>query len=71
MLWALNQRGVSAVLPPGTMDLLDGISDILRGKSEVPKLSEQEIEGMKRRYGKMDIVPIFHNRSVSGTKVST
>jgi len=71
VLWALNQRGVSAVLPPGTMDLLDGISDILRGKSDVPKLSEEEIEGMKRRYGKMDIVPIFHNRSVSGTKVST
>jgi predicted aldo/keto reductase-like oxidoreductase len=71
VLWALNQRGVTAVLPPGTMDLLDGISDMLRGKSEVPKLSEEDVEGMKRRYEKMDIVPIFHNRSVSGTKVST
>ena len=71
VLWALNQKGVSAVLPPGTMDLLDGIANMLRGKSEVPKLSEEDVAGMKRRYEEIDIVPIFHNRSVSGTKVST
>lgn len=73
VLWALNQPGVSAVLPPGTMDLLDGISDMLRvGKGgEVPKLSEEEVEGMKRRYEGMNVVPIFHNWSEAGTKVST
>lgn len=71
VLWALNQRGVTAVLPPGTMELLDGIADMLRGESEVPMLSEEDVEGMKRRYEEMDIVPIFHNRTVSGTKVST
>jgi hypothetical protein len=53
------------------MDLLDGISDMVRGKSEVPVLSEEDVEGMMRRYEGMDIVPIFHNRSISGTKVST
>eukprot|EP00985_Skeletonema_marinoi_P019200 scaffold10921_cov210-Skeletonema_marinoi.AAC.4 len=71
VLWALNQKGVTAVLPPGTMDLLDGISDMVRGKGEVPVLSEEDVEGMKRRYEGMDIVPIFHNWSMSGTKVST
>ena len=40
-------------------------------KVEAPVLSEEDVEGMKRRYEEMDIVPIFHNRSVSGTKVST
>eukprot|EP00574_Skeletonema_japonicum_P002008 CAMPEP_0201739324 /NCGR_PEP_ID=MMETSP0593-20130828/45719_1 /ASSEMBLY_ACC=CAM_ASM_000672 /TAXON_ID=267983 /ORGANISM="Skeletonema japonicum, Strain CCMP2506" /LENGTH=360 /DNA_ID=CAMNT_0048233587 /DNA_START=156 /DNA_END=1238 /DNA_ORIENTATION=+ len=71
VLWALNQPGVTAVLPPGTMELLDGISEMLRGKDEVPQLSEEDLEGMRRRYEEMEIVPIFHNRSVSGTKVST
>jgi aryl-alcohol dehydrogenase-like predicted oxidoreductase len=71
VLWALNQKGVSAVLPPGSMDLLDGISDMLRWKDEVPILNGDDIEWLKRRYEEMDIVPIFHNRSISGTKVST
>ena len=71
ILWALNQEGVTAVLPPGTMELLDGIANMLRGKSVVPMLTEEDVEEMKRRYEGMEIVPIFHNRSVAGTKVST
>jgi aryl-alcohol dehydrogenase-like predicted oxidoreductase len=71
ILWALNQPGVSAVLPPGTLDLFDGIANMLRGKDEVPMLSEEDVEEMKRRYENMEIVPIFHNKSVAGSKVST
>ncbi|KAL7448299.1 hypothetical protein ACHAWC_001088 [Mediolabrus comicus] len=71
ILWALNQPGVSAVLPPGTLDLFDGIADMLRGNDEVPMLSEEDVEEMKRRYENMEIVPIFHNKSVAGSKVST
>jgi aryl-alcohol dehydrogenase-like predicted oxidoreductase len=71
ILWALNQPGVSAVLPPGTLDLFDGIANMLRGKDEVPMLSEEDVEEMKRRYENMEIVPIFHNMSVAGSKVST
>lgn len=69
VLWSLNQRGVSAVLPPASLDLLDGISDILRGKTSVPTLDENDIELMKTRYE--GVVPIFHNMSIEGTKVST
>lgn len=71
ILWSLNQKGVTAVLPPGSshFDLLDGISNMLRGKSEVPKFDDADFQHMLERYG--DIVPIFHNRSESGTKVST
>lgn len=69
ILWSLNQPGVSAILPPGTLVLLDGISDMLRGKDEVPLFDDTDMQQMLERYG--DIVPIFHNRSESGTKVST
>jgi len=69
ILWSLNQPGVTAVLPPGSLGLLDGISDMLRGKSQVPKFEDTDMQHMLERYN--DIVPIFHNRSESGTKVST
>ena len=69
VLWSLNQPGVTAVLPPGSLGLLDGISDMLRGKSQVPKFDEADMQHMLERYD--SIVPIFHNRSISGTKVST
>ncbi|KAL3756163.1 hypothetical protein ACHAWU_007114 [Discostella pseudostelligera] len=69
ILWSLNQLGVTATLPPGSLLLLDGISDMLRGKSSVPKFDEADMEHMLERYD--NIVPIFHNRSISGTKVST
>ena len=65
----MNQKGVSAELPPASLDLLDGISDMLRGMSEVPKFEEGDVKLMIERYA--DVVPIFHNRSVAGTKVST
>jgi aryl-alcohol dehydrogenase-like predicted oxidoreductase len=69
VLWSLNQPGVSAVLPPASLELLDGISDMLRGKSDIPALDESDIDIMMKRYE--TVVPIFHNRSISGTKVST
>mmetsp|Transcript_19059 Transcript_19059/g.41274 ORF Transcript_19059/g.41274 Transcript_19059/m.41274 type:complete len:461 (-) Transcript_19059:642-2024(-) len=69
ILWSLNQPGVTATLPPGSLGLLDGISNMLRGKSEVPKFEDAEMQHMLERYA--TFVPIFHNRSVSGTKVST
>ena len=69
ILWSLNREGVSAVLPPASLDLLDGISDMLRGKKEVPALKEEDIALMMDRYA--NVVPIFHNRSTAGTKVST
>lgn len=69
ILWSLNQPGVTATLPPGSLGLLDGISDMLRGEEKVPKFEESDMQHMLERYA--DIVPIFHNRSVSGTKVST
>jgi hypothetical protein len=69
ILWALNQPGVTATLPPGSLLLLDGVSGILRGKNSVPKFDEVDMQHMLERY--KNIVPIFHNKSVSGTKVST
>ena len=69
ILWSLNQPGVTAVLPPGDLDLLNGISSLLRGKTEVPSFDEDLREHMLARYE--DLVPIFHNRDESGTKVST
>jgi aryl-alcohol dehydrogenase-like predicted oxidoreductase len=69
VLWSLNQPGVSAVLPPASLDLLDGISDMLRGEKKVPALNEGDIRLMMDTYA--DVVPIFHNRSVAGTKTST
>jgi len=69
ILWSLNQPGVTAVLPPGSLDLLDGISSMLRGRSTVPLFDQADMKHMLDRY--KDIVPIFHNRSESGTKVST
>lgn len=69
ILWSLNQPGVTATLPPGSLMLLDGISDMLRGKRNVPQFEEADMKHMLERYN--NIVPIFHNRSVSGTKVST
>jgi len=69
ILWSLNRPGVTAVLPPGDLDLLDGIASLLRGKSEVPPFDEADMQHMLDRY--KDIVPIFHNRDESGTKVST
>lgn len=69
ILWSLNQPGVTAVLPPASLDLLDGISDMIRGQSDVPTLNESDIALMMARY--KTVVPIFHNRSISGTKVST
>lgn len=69
VLWSLNQPGVSAVLPPASLDLLDGISDMLLGEKEVPTLNEGDIHLMMETYA--DVVPIFHNRSVAGTKTST
>mmetsp|Transcript_35057 Transcript_35057/g.84607 ORF Transcript_35057/g.84607 Transcript_35057/m.84607 type:complete len:447 (-) Transcript_35057:145-1485(-) len=68
ILWALNRPGVTATLPPGSLMLLDVISDMLRGK-KVPAFENADMQHMLERYS--DIVPIFHNRSVSGTKVST
>ena len=67
--WSLNQPGVTAILPPGSFILLDGISDMLRGKNQVPSFDESDRQHMLDRYNA--IVPIFHNRSTSGTKVST
>ena len=61
--WSLNQPGVTAVLPPGSLILLDGISDMLRGKMDVPLITQEDVVIMEERY--KDIVPIFHNRSVS------
>ena len=70
ILWSLNQPGVTAVLPPGSLDLLDGIANmLLRGKGEVPPFDEADMQHMLDRY--RDIVPIFHDRDESGTKVST
>lgn len=69
ILWSLNQPGVTAVLPPGSLDLLDGIASMLRGKSEVPSFDDADMQHMLDRY--KYIVPIFHNRDESGTKVST
>lgn len=69
ILWSLNQPGVTATLPPGSLLLLDGIANMLRGKSSVPKFDEADMQHMLERYN--SIVPIFHNRSISGTKVST
>jgi aryl-alcohol dehydrogenase-like predicted oxidoreductase len=69
VLWSLNQRGVSAVLPPASLDLLDGISDMLRGKVQVPSLQNGDFELMMATYA--NVVPIFHNQSIAGTKVST
>eukprot|EP00804_Cyclotella_cryptica_P030629 CCRYP_015686-RA/>CCRYP_015686-RA protein AED:0.02 eAED:0.02 QI:88/1/1/1/0/0/2/1281/385 len=69
ILWSLNQPGVSAILPPASLDLLDEISGMLRGKSEVPTFEEGDVKLMMERYA--DVIPIFHNRSVAGTKVST
>ena len=70
ILWSLNQPGVTAVLPPGSLDLLDGIANmLLKGKGEVPPFDEADMQHMLDRY--RDIVPIFHDRDESGTKVST
>lgn len=69
ILWSLNQKGVTAVLPPGSLVLLDGIANMLKGRKEVPNFDEKDMELMLERY--KHIVPIFHNRSISGTKVST
>jgi aryl-alcohol dehydrogenase-like predicted oxidoreductase len=69
ILWSLNQPGVTAVLPPGDLDLLDGIANMLRGKREVPPFDEKDMQHMLDRY--KDIVPIFHDKDESGTKVST
>lgn len=69
ILWSLNQKGVTAVLPPVSLVLLDGIANMLRGKKEVPQFDEENMQHMLERY--QNIVPIFHNRSISGTKVST
>uniref|UniRef100_A0A7S4MMQ1 NADP-dependent oxidoreductase domain-containing protein n=1 Tax=Odontella aurita TaxID=265563 RepID=A0A7S4MMQ1_9STRA len=69
ILWSLNQSGVTAVLPPGDLNLLDGVALMLRGKSEVPPFDDANSQHMLDRYN--DIVPIFHNRDESGTKVST
>ncbi|KAL7527888.1 hypothetical protein ACHAWF_002349 [Thalassiosira exigua] len=69
ILWSLNRPGVTAVLPPGSLRLLDGLAELLRGKESVPEFGEADERHMRKRYA--DIVPIFHNRSVSGTKVST
>lgn len=67
--WSLNQPGVTAVLPPGDLALLDGIAAMLLGKNEVPPFNESDTQHLLDRY--KDLVPIFHNRDVSGTKVST
>ena len=67
--WSLNRHGVSAVIPPGDLNLLDGISDLLRGEADVPVFDDAQMQHMLERYE--DIVPIFHNRSISGTKTST
>ena len=69
ILWSLNQPGVTAVLPPGDLGLFDGIANMLRGKSEVPPFDQDDMQHMLQRYE--NIIPIFHNRSESGTKVST
>lgn len=69
IMWSLNQPGVTAVLPPGDLSLLDGISAMLRGKSEVPPFDDANMQYMLERY--KDIVPIFHDRDESGSKVST
>ncbi|KAL9185975.1 hypothetical protein ACHAXT_005213 [Thalassiosira profunda] len=71
ILWSLNQPGVTAVLPPGSLGLLDGIADMLRGKSEVPPIEEEDVQHLWDRYRRMEIVPIFHNKTEQGTKVST
>jgi hypothetical protein len=57
------------VLPPASLDLLDGISDMLRGKVQVPSLQNGDFEVMMATYA--NVVPIFHNQSIAGTKVST
>ena len=69
VLWSLNQPGVSAVLPPASLDLLDAIAEMLRGRRDVPMLDEGDNELMIARYA--EVIPIFHNRSTAGTKVST
>ncbi|KAL7525632.1 hypothetical protein ACHAXR_001089, partial [Thalassiosira sp. AJA248-18] len=61
VLWSLNQPGVTAVLPPGSLTLLDGISDMLRGKAQVPKFENVDMQHLLERYNGMSIVPIFHN----------
>ena len=69
ILWSLNQPGVTAVLPSGDLQLLDGIANMLRGHTKVPPFNEKDKQHMMDRY--QNIVPIFHNRDESGTKVST
>ena len=56
VLWSLNQPGVMAVLPPGSLQLLDGISDMLRGKRQVPKFEDEYMQHMLEKYN--DIVNI-------------
>ena len=66
VLWLLNQPGVTAVLPPGSLQLLDGISDILRGERQVPKFEDEFMQHGLEKY--THIVPIFHNKSESGKR---
>jgi aryl-alcohol dehydrogenase-like predicted oxidoreductase len=69
-LWALSQKGVTAVLPPGSLDLLDCIASVVQGRTTVPEFdTEANLEHMRTRYEQ--VVPIFHNQNESGTKVST
>lgn len=71
LLWTLSRPGVTAVIPPGDLDILfTCVAPVVRteGGVEVPRLSAAEEASMDARYA--DVRPIFHNRSEAGTKVS-
>lgn len=69
LLWALSRPGVVSVLPPGSLELLDGIASVLQGVTNVPTFDEGDLPHMMERY--KEEMPIFHNRNESGSKVST
>ena len=68
LLWSLSQPGVTAVLPPGSLPLLDPIVAVLACRADVPPFDDADLAHMRERY--KDAVPIFHERDASGTKVT-
>jgi len=71
LLWTLHQDGVTAVLPPGDLDILFDLvipTLLTEGGADVPRLTAEEEAAMATRYA--SVRPIFHAHSEAGTKVS-
>ena len=70
LAWTLSHKAVTAVLPPGSLPLLDIIAP-MAWTSAADKLvvTPGDVEAMTERY--RGVTPIFHNKDESGTKVST